>query len=262
MPRKAFIADVTAATQNPVPRISGVVRGDDDGDVNFVFSPLSDGPPIELSALALDVSNYPVGNTWMVFARSSDLPKGVESALQDLASISAGSTVAELLSTVSERLQKVFATGAQGDPFSIEDSSDAEVVDEDPDEESEEERYFDEYSECEDGPRTTDTSTYRCVPQNAAKLNRRIKEDLRAVRFAGFKLGILSGLKADSRGSILSISIQASKLGLSEEALQAWDLEPNQYVVLLIRYSEGYKSFETSKFAPRRVMEILQVWNC
>lgn len=251
MPRKAFIADVTAAAEKPSPRISGVVRGDDDGDVNFIFSPLSDGPPIELSALALEVSEYPEGNTWMIFARSSDLPKGVEAALGELASYAAGSTIAELLSKISERLQKVLATGSQGDPFSIEDGSDVEMVDDEQEEESEEEVYFDEYSDLEDGPRMNNTTNYRCTPQNAAKLNRRIKEDLRAVRFAGFKLGILQGLTADSRTSVLSISIQASKLGLSEEALQAWDLEPNQYVVLLIRYSDGYKSFETSKFYPQ-----------
>jgi ubiquitin-conjugating enzyme E2 Q len=245
MPRKAFIADVTAAADKAIPKISGVVRGDDDGDVNFVFSPAS-GPPIELSVLALDVSGYPAENTFMIFARSSDLPKGVEPALEDLASYSAGSSITELLNTISERLQKVLATGSAGDPFSIDDVSDTEMLDGDREEESEEEEeYYDDYSDLEDGPRTATTSTYRHNPQNAATLNRRIKEDLRAVRFAGFKLGILSGLKAESQTSLLSISIQASKLGLSEEALQAWDLEPNQYIVLLIRYSDGYKTFES-----------------
>jgi ubiquitin-conjugating enzyme E2 Q len=251
MPRKAFIADVTACAQKTIPRISVVARGGDDGDLNFVFSPLSDGPPIELSALALDVSEYPAGNTWMLYARSSDLPKGVEAALEELASYSAGFTVAELLSTISERLQKVLATGSQGNPFNIDGGSDVEMIDDEQEDESEEEeQYSDDYSDLEGGPRTTSTSTYRCSPQNAAKINRRIKEDLRAVRFAGFKLGILSGLKADSSTSVVSISMQASKLGLSEEALQAWDLESSQYIVLLIRYSDGYKSFETSKYSP------------
>lgn len=257
MPRKAFIADVTAAAEKSIPRISGVVRGDDDGDVNFVFSPLS-GVPIELSVLALDVSGYPTENTFMIFARSSDLPKGVEPTLEDLATSSAGSTITELLSTISERLQKVLANGSQGDPFSVEDGSDVEMLDGDREDESEEEEeeYYDDYSDLEDGPRTIATSTYRLAPQNAAKLNRRIKEDLRAVRFAGFKLGILSGLKADARTSVVSISIQTSKLGLSEEALQAWDLEPNQYIVLLIRYSDGYKPFETIIAEPAKSHDV------
>ena len=184
----------------------------------------------------------------MIYARSSDLPKGVEAALGDLASFSAGSSIPDLLTTISERLQKILATGGASDPFSIDDGSDTEMVDGTADEESEEEEEYgyEDFSDLEDGPRATATSsTYRYNPQNTAKLNRRIKEDLRAVKFAGFKLGILSGLKAESQTSLLSISIQASKLGLSEEALQAWDLEPNQYIVLLIRYSDGYKTFES-----------------
>ena len=238
MPRKAFIADITAAAGQDIPRIISVDRGDDDGDINFVFSPLS-GPPIELCMIALEPSGYPKGNNYMIFARSSDPPKGVVHTLKEVEASSAGCTVAEVLSMTSERLQKVLATGAQGDPFNI-ISSDVEMIDEDcaEDEGEEEDDDDDEYnySDFEDGPRTATASTYRITLQNAATLNRRIKEDLRAVKFAGFKIGILSGLKAESRTSVVSISLQASKLGLSEEALQAWDLEQNQYVVLLSKY--------------------------
>jgi ubiquitin-conjugating enzyme E2 Q len=250
MPRKAFIADVKAAAEKPIPRISAVGRGDDDGDVNFVFSPVSDALPIELSVLALEVSEYPEGNSWMIFARSSDLPTGVEAALQELVPYSAGSTVSELLSTISERLARVLATGSQGDPLSIDDATDVEMVDEDREDESEEDaQFFGEDSDFEDGPSSTTAYTYHHTPQNSAKINSRIKDDLRAVRFAGFKLGVINGLTAESRTSVVSISIQASKLGLSREALQAWDLEPNQYIVLLIRYSDGYKSFDSGKFS-------------
>ena len=247
MPRKVFIADVAACEKTLISRISGVARGGDDGDVNFVFSPISNSPPIELSALALDVAKYPTGNTWMLFARSSDLPKGIEPALEELASSSVGSTLSELLLTVSKRLQKVLATVSEGDTLDIEDESDVEMCDGDEEAESDEMNFYG-YSDLEDGSGATSPSTYRLSPENAAKLNRRIKEDLRAVRFAGFKLGILSGLKAESPTSVISMSIQASKLGLSEEALQAWDLDPSQYVVLLVRYSNGYKPFESSKY--------------
>lgn len=258
MPRKAFIADLATASENPPSRMSGVARGGDDGDLNFIFTPLSDGPPIELSALALDVSEYPSGNTWMLYARSSVLPNGVEAALQDLAPASAGSTVTELLSTISSRLQNVLATGSQSDPLDIEDGSDMEMFDGQEDEsDTEEEDYPEDYSDLEDGPRrNTSSTTSHSVPQDASKLNRRIKADLRAVRFAGFKIGILKGLTAESRTSILSISIKASKLGLSEEALQAWDLESNEYIVLLIRYSDGYRPFETIITQPAKSNDV------
>lgn len=78
----------------------------------------------------------------------------------------------------------------------------------------------------------------------AAKLRRRIASDLGTVRSAGFKIGILTGMKPDSVTSILSVSVQVSRLGLSTEVLSAWDLKCDHYVVLLIRYNNGYMTFD------------------
>jgi ubiquitin-conjugating enzyme E2 Q len=63
-------------------------------------------------------------------------------------------------------------------------------------------------------------------------------------------------MKADSVSSLISLSIRVAKLGLSEEALQAWDLEPNHYIVLLIRYSNGYKTFETIINEPAKSCDV------
>lgn len=52
MPRKAFIADVTAASEKTIPRIIDVKRGDDDGDIACVYVPAT-GAPITISLLAL-----------------------------------------------------------------------------------------------------------------------------------------------------------------------------------------------------------------
>lgn len=42
----------------------------------------------------------------------------------------------------------------------------------------------------------------------------------------------------------MTISCRVAKLGISEEALQAWHLEPDQYFLLLIRYTAGYKDLD------------------
>ena len=55
MPRKAFLADVAAAAEKNIPNIIDVKRGDDDGDVNFVFVP-ANGAPIAVGMLALGMS--------------------------------------------------------------------------------------------------------------------------------------------------------------------------------------------------------------
>jgi ubiquitin-conjugating enzyme E2 Q len=202
----------------------------------------------------------------MIFTKSSDIPKGVNEALQDVANFSAGMHIQELVQTISQRLTKLLATGSQADPLSIDDDdSDVQMLDgaedgaDEAEEESEEDYGAGFDSEDDDfgyvGGKAS-TSSYRLSPEVATKLNRRIKEDLRAVKFAGFKLGILSGLTAESQTSVLSISIQAAKLGLSDEAIQAWDLEPNQYIVLLIRYSAGYKTFNSVIDEPAKSLDI------
>jgi hypothetical protein len=52
MTRKAFSSDVQAASEKSIPGITKVGKGEDDGDVTFLFSPAS-GPPIEIGLLAL-----------------------------------------------------------------------------------------------------------------------------------------------------------------------------------------------------------------
>jgi ubiquitin-conjugating enzyme E2 Q len=42
----------------------------------------------------------------------------------------------------------------------------------------------------------------------------------------------------------VSLSIRISKLGISEEAMQAWQLEPSEYLVAILHYPAGYKSMD------------------
>jgi hypothetical protein len=52
MPRKTFLADVTAASEDLITNILDVRRGDDDGDIQCVFKPASRAP-ISIGLLAL-----------------------------------------------------------------------------------------------------------------------------------------------------------------------------------------------------------------
>ena len=75
-------------------------------------------------------------------------------------------------------------------------------------------------------------------------LNSRIRQDLRLAKEAGFRVGRLGALFGNSRDGFVTISCRVAKLGISEEALQAWHLEPAQYFILLIRYTLGYRTLE------------------
>ena len=67
-----------------------------------------------------------------------------------------------------------------------------------------------------------------------------LRRDLREAKAAGFRIGVLGDIK----GGIVcyvSMAIKISKLGLSDEAINAWKLDKDRYLILLIHYSHYYK---------------------
>lgn len=184
---------------------------------------------------------------YMITTQSMDLPDGVNDVLQDIQETSAGMRIQDLLATISQKLGRHFSAGTREHPVDIGSASDMEV-DEEADNEDSDSEAFPE-SDDEDwtqGPSkgSRNVTKLKLSTETAARINRRIRADLRAVKRAGFRIGILDGAKAESVSTMLSISVKVDKLGLSQEAIQAWDLEPQQYIILLARYTDGYKTFE------------------
>jgi len=68
----------------------------------------------------------------------------------------------------------------------------------------------------------------------------RIRQDLRACKDAGFRVGKICGTDESSNYGLVSISIKASKLGISDETRIAWNLDGPGYVVLLMKYDGEY----------------------
>lgn len=198
----------------------------------------------------LDLGSYPNETYFMIFSSTTDPPPGVAAALEDISGISHAMKIPELITKISQTLRGLLATGAKNALILI-DGSDVEMPDgsDDEEEQDDSEDYgdFGGFSEDDErgGSKGFPISTMRINPEAATKLNRRIRHDLRIAKFAGFGVGILKGMRADAISSLVSMSIRIAKLGLSEEAIQAWDLEPQQYIVLLIRYSAGYRMFES-----------------
>lgn len=77
-----------------------------------------------------------------------------------------------------------------------------------------------------------------------SKLRRRVKRDLRLVQQAGYKVGILDGFNQGLCCGTISIAIRIAKLGLSGETMEAWDVDRNDYVVLLVRFEDRYVPLE------------------
>jgi ubiquitin-conjugating enzyme E2 Q len=183
------------------------------------------------------------------------VPKVVNDALERLQGLSMGMRVSELLLATVSELQKVLADGPSNNLPQHYDSDDEMAIDSD-DEGSEFDWPQSPIHDSDGNPMSGDAAFVSIRPEVAAALNKRIKEDLRAVRNAGFRVGILDGMTAEARDCLLSVSIRVSQLGLSEEAVQAWDLQKNQYIVLLLQYSAGYKTFQAIISEPARNNEI------
>ncbi|KAK6585901.1 hypothetical protein PZA11_000958 [Diplocarpon coronariae] len=256
MPRKAFLADIQAAIDLKIPGISSITKQDEELLVTFV--PAS-GHPIEIILVVQpDVASYPSESMIMAYTNTQGVPTSAAAVLEDVVSCSFGIRIPVIITTFSQKIQMAIAGALPEEPLSIDDKKDTKILyagsgdEEDQEDEcSEEEEYFpvddDDFGISllqQQGSATYSNASRHISQDSASKINNRIRHDLRAAKFAGFNIGVLSGMKAESVSSILSLSVRIAKLGLSEEAIQAWDLEPQQYIILLIRYSNGYRSFE------------------
>ena len=72
----------------------------------------------------------------------------------------------------------------------------------------------------------------------------RMRQDLRVAKEAGFRVASLGSLMHGGQDGFVTLSCRVAKLGISDEALQAWHLERNQYFLLLIRYTSGYRDLD------------------
>lgn len=79
--------------------------------------------------------------------------------------------------------------------------------------------------------------------EEQAEVLKLLQKDLQETRAAGFRVSVLGSYRTDNNFYI-SVSIRISKLGISEEALNAWKLDRKKYFVLVLHYMNGYRSLE------------------
>ncbi|KAH0536283.1 hypothetical protein FGG08_006821 [Glutinoglossum americanum] len=182
----------------------------------------------------------------------------VDSALQDMSAFLKGAPVEKALSVVSNYLTKALS-GAQDNPVLLSDTdgddggemSTEEYQDVDSNDGYASEDGWSSHSMEEDsfglaelnGCDGSQTKTNPTSKASAPSFRSRIRSDLQAAKDAGFKVGCLGRLMKGHKAYV-SISCRISKLGISEEALQAWQLEEQKYLIFLIEYGVGYKSLE------------------
>ncbi|KAI9764418.1 MAG: hypothetical protein M1840_008441 [Geoglossum simile] len=272
MPRKAFIADLAALRNGAnVACISGLQAGGEDGSFDFTFTPPdSSFKDVAITAIISDLSDYPTEHRMMLYTTSDSL-RSVDSALQDLSASLTGAPIERALFTVSNCLVGVLS-GTQGNPTLMGETDDGDIptggnqdadsngdnTPSDSDEEMliEEDDSISEDSWCDqsieenglgleelDGHVDSHARTEYTSKALHPGFRSRIRSDLRAAKDAGFKVGYLGHI-LKGRKAYVSISCRVSKLGISEEAMQAWQLQKQKYLIFLIEYAAGYMSLE------------------
>ncbi|KAJ9486582.1 hypothetical protein VN97_g6766 [Penicillium thymicola] len=232
MPRKEFLRDLAdAAVPGRFSCLSDIRTGDYDGSISFTFAAPAAGLTLDLQAIVSDSHDYPKDHGFLAFSSSEGCPKTVTSSLENAMPCFTGLTIHDLLSNIENIIANSIvdpdsAPSHSEDP-STHDFNDDESVP----------------SDMESDWESADENGIIFMPtQSETKLREKIRRDLRAAKNAGFKVGYL-GSKYGT--IIVSVSCRISKLGISEEAMNAWSVEPSEYFVLLIRYRPTYFDLQT-----------------
>ncbi|KAL9070233.1 MAG: hypothetical protein Q9157_005882, partial [Trypethelium eluteriae] len=238
MPRKQYLRDLEEVRiGHAIPDITDIAPGDESGQFSFLYSSPT-FPPVSISVLIPDVSDYPATHSFMVFA-GENAPPEIATSLEELRHIN-GKSISQLLEIVSRSLALAHAD-QDGDTYM-------------PDSQVEEDSEEDDFeSDNEDdwgmgiGPApahnftSTRDSTIFSEPRALSEHRSRVKLDLQTAKDTGFKVGV-HGRIMEGGPCFVSISCRVAKLGVSHEAMQAWQLDRKDYLILLIHYPHGYTS--------------------
>ncbi|OOQ90686.1 putative ubiquitin conjugating enzyme [Penicillium brasilianum] len=227
MPTKDFQRDLNEAkSPGRFPHLTRVRAGEGDGSISFTYTDPVEGESFHFEAIVADPHDYPSNHTFFVYSTSDNVPAEITKAVDEIVPQSEGLSIHDVLST----LDLVVSGVLQGStPQSFDDVGDLAIPS---DQEFEDDLEPSDWTEDED--------SFLSSTQSSTKLHDAIRRDLRAVKLAGLKVGY----HGDPTGPIVvSVAIRIARMGLSEEAMRAWNVRPADYLILLIRYGR-YQTME------------------
>ena len=195
----------------------------------------ADGQQCKLLALIPEVSDYPSTHMYMLIG-PDDAPQSVADALSGIADSAAGKTIEQMLELTSRKLD---STDEDGDQQMLDSQDYGGLAEEDSDEDVEE--YFPDDDDVQKPFSMPTSVSQEAYGYTSSEFRKRIRSDLRTAKAAGFKVGYLGGL-IEGGSCFVSVSCRIAKLGISEEAMQAWQVRPSEYLVVIMSYPNGYKN--------------------
>ncbi|RDA91682.1 hypothetical protein CP533_2331 [Ophiocordyceps camponoti-saundersi (nom. inval.)] len=219
---KLFYQHLRQAKEASFANVSDVRRSElNDG---FDFSLFHDSleKPVHIQVVVQDLANYLSDAKFMAFTGSECLPHFSDRVETLSGRIPGNSTVGNAISFLSEALLAGLMTGVDSD---YGDSADDSLPD-----------FNDDFG--------FELSPSRISPHVSQAATQLLKKSLQKARSAGLRIGILPPVPSQMPHAI-TLSIQVKQLGLSDDAQEAWDLEPDEYLVLVCRPVKGYPSLST-----------------
>ncbi|KAH6850911.1 hypothetical protein B0I37DRAFT_124278 [Chaetomium sp. MPI-CAGE-AT-0009] len=244
---KKFKAHISTAAQKAasggITGVLSVANGDSDGEVVIIYHHNSLPGDVRIQALAQNVSEYPDGNTFMLWTDDPDPPPPVVAAIRDTQDYLIGMSVYEMVTELGTRLNKEMDSvpgGGLKSPDEADEDNEADDYDAafDTDYPSD----GDEFGLPSLAPRPARQNVHLVKDQKP--LLQRIRRDLRQVKNAGYKIGFLDSFGKTSVTGHVAISIRVDKLALSDEVLEAWDIKSTEYIVLILRFEKPYSSLD------------------
>ena len=210
------------------------------------------------------MDDYPSNHTYFLYTSSENVDPNISKALESF-SLPEGVKISQMLIKVARALGKV-TVGSQIRPIDLD--ADAMDIDE-PDDSSDDSSSLDEdlgsdFGDVSDPEEDEDDDfspqlLHRVASRGSngpkphinlyelQKLQERkskLRKDILATKQAGFRIGLLGDLLNSTAKSFLTVSCRISRLGISQEAMQAWHLDPSCYLTLVIQFSHGYRTLQ------------------
>ncbi|KAH7146430.1 hypothetical protein EDB81DRAFT_795225 [Dactylonectria macrodidyma] len=241
---RQFNADVKEAASSPCERVSEIRRGDSDGEIVFTYT-APNLAPIEIQALATDVDSYPKSSGFLIFTSSENVGKDLVALLEELATDATGKHVPQILDFISTRLtaklESTTTTETTDGLGSTDDGYGDGFAEIDSGLDATDYSDYDEEFQMDLDPLPPSSTAWRHNPiVNDLEFVKRFKRDMRQASSAGYFVCLLAMDIADQARGIFSLAIRVSKLGIPDEALEAWDLKNSDHIIMLVRISMGY----------------------
>ncbi|PLN76993.1 hypothetical protein BDW42DRAFT_177642 [Aspergillus taichungensis] len=223
MGKRAFQADLSKASiPGLFPHLTNVGMGQDDSSIYFTYTAPLGKYGFDIEVTVIDIEEYPRSHTYFACVVGDAAPYAVLQAILDRQPSYNGREVSDFLVFISQCIEHVIQfSGSEDDR----ESPRSPILEEEDDSEN------GDYETASEGDDFITTTVARKSVREALRL------ELRAAKAAGFKVGYLGDVEGVV---IVSVACRVSKLGISPEALHAWNVLASEYLVLLIRYPEGY----------------------